>query len=257
MGHQFWTHQANLAQVHSARPDVRSLGWRVLSRDSFWDCCGRHRHTGSPRWHQRMFTWPHAHQAVHAAPASQTPAVPANTIQNAVTPSPLLACSLSTSSIMWHFYTVSFLFIPAEDGLSWGSKEHLTWSTGVFSNPPASRQHFFPTEMRRDQSPKLPLGAGPTPPLWCDTTNVVEKQTEGLSEDTLTFLYGKALVTKVGLKKKSVPWHELRCLTSSRISVVGSRMLLYLPLLREPELICPKGSFLIILVASSFKTKKF
>lgn len=36
-----------------------------LSRDSFWDCCGRHRHTGSPRWHQRMFTWPHAHQAVH------------------------------------------------------------------------------------------------------------------------------------------------------------------------------------------------
>lgn len=36
-----------------------------LSRDSFWDHCGRHRHTGSPRWHQRMFTWPHAHQAVH------------------------------------------------------------------------------------------------------------------------------------------------------------------------------------------------
>lgn len=37
----------------------------ALSRDSFWDCCGRHRHTGSPRWHQRMFTWPYAHQAVH------------------------------------------------------------------------------------------------------------------------------------------------------------------------------------------------
>lgn len=186
-----------------------------LSRDSFGDCCRRHRHTGSPRWHQRMFTWPHAHQAVHVyagltrGQVIRCPGITDPCCGRKHNPKRSHAiASVGLLSVQCQpyvtFFTVSFLFIPAEDGLSCGSrvsKEHLTLSTGVFSNPPSSRQHFFLTWMRRDQSPKLPLGAGPAPPLWCDTTDVVEKPREGLSEDTLTFLYGKALVPKVGLKK--------------------------------------------------------
>lgn len=157
----------------------------ALSRDSFWDCCGRHRHTGSPRWHQRMFTWPHAHQAVHVyawlilgqmirCPGITDPCCGCNHNPKR-SRHHLCWPALANSSVMWHFYTVSFLFIPAEEGLSRGSrvsKEHVTWSTGCSATLPLPGNIFlFLTGMRiKVQNFLLELDrlllCDVTPPMW-------------------------------------------------------------------------------------------
>lgn len=113
------------------------------SKVSRWDFSGRHRHTGSPRWYHRMFTWPHAQQAVHVfgltwckwsnAPGSWVPAVPANTGQNKVN---------SDSSVLGIF-SLSFLFTAAVDSLSWGrtSRKEHPQGDAIFQ-PPSNRFLF-------------------------------------------------------------------------------------------------------------------
>lgn len=194
------------------------------SKVSRWDFSGRHRHTGSPRWYHRMFTWPHAQQVVHVfgltwckwsnAPGSWVPAVPVNTGQNKVN---------SDSSVLGIFRVFPSclllqLTVYHKDGHLGKSIRREMQSFNIL---PATVFCFFLKE-QGEIKVQIFLSLELDMLLFCDVT---------------AWLW----------------YNELRSL---RISVVGGRMLLNLPLLREPELKSPMGFFFDHL-SSSLRVLKY